>query len=152
MPCRPWEKDQQDPAPEHPVTPTKAPCNDLASHDDPDAEGPATQSEEDEELSAKKIRPPRNVLKYVVVPRWVTGERAEKVEDKIQRELDVLMSELMVLSGQRKFFGHKPLPTDNGFWKLRRSHIDIRGNAASHMTCIAVRCAISVSATSVSEL
>ena len=47
----------------------------------------------------------------MVVQRWVTGDKAEKDEDEIQRELDVLMRELMELSGQRKFFGHKNNPT-----------------------------------------
>ena len=83
MPCRPWEEEQQDPAPKHPVTPTKASRNDGASHADSDAEDPATHSEEEEELGAKKIRQPRHVLKYEVVKRWVTGERAVLDEDEI---------------------------------------------------------------------
>ena len=74
MPCRPWEEDQQDPAPEHQVTPTKASRNDGAGHADPDAEDPATQSDKEEELAPKKRRPPRHVLKYEVVKRWVTGD------------------------------------------------------------------------------
>ncbi len=32
MPCRPWDEEQLDPAPEHPVTPTKPTLNDGASH------------------------------------------------------------------------------------------------------------------------
>ena len=73
------------------------------------------------------IRPPRHVLKYEVVKRWVTGEWAEKDEDVIKTELEVLMREYMELSGQRKYFGHKTLPTDKGLWKLRSSHTDRRG-------------------------
>ncbi len=62
MPCgRPWKKDQQDPAPEHPVTPTKGASNDEASHADPDAEVPETESDQEAELGAKKIRTPRHV-------------------------------------------------------------------------------------------
>ena len=49
MPCRPWEEFAQGPEPEHPVTPTKASRTDGVSHADPDAEDPATDSEEEEE-------------------------------------------------------------------------------------------------------
>ena len=41
---------------------TKDSRNDGADHADPDAEDPAPQSEEEEELCAKKIRPPRHVM------------------------------------------------------------------------------------------
>ena len=102
----------------------KASRNDGASHTDPDAEDPANQSEEEEELGPKKKMPPRHVLQYVVVKRWVTGDRAEQDEDEIQCELDVLMRELMELSGQRMFLGHKSFDIDKGFWKLGRSHTD----------------------------
>ncbi len=73
MPCRPWEEEQHGSAPERPVTPTKSTHNDGASHASPDAEDLETGSKGEEELGAKKIRPPRHVLKYVVVKRWVTG-------------------------------------------------------------------------------
>ncbi len=76
MPCRPWEEEQLDPAPEHPVTPTKPACNAGASPADPDAEVRETESEREEDLEAKKLRQPCHVLKYVVVKRWVTGESA----------------------------------------------------------------------------
>ncbi len=71
MPCRPWEKPKQVPEPEHPVTPAKPACDDGVSHayHDPDAEDPANQSEEEEELAPKKQSPPRHVLTYVVVKR-----------------------------------------------------------------------------------
>ena len=78
MPCQPWEEFAQGPEPEHSVTPTKASRNDGASHADPNAEleDPASLSEEGEELGPRKTRPPRHVLQYVVVKRWVTGDRA----------------------------------------------------------------------------
>ena len=152
MPCRTWEEEQLDPAPEHPVTPTKPTRNDGASHADPDAEGRETESDREEDLVAKKIRPPRHVLKYVVVKRWVTGDRAEMDEDAIRSELETEMRELMELSrqsGQRKFPGHRTLDTDRGHWKLPSI---IWTDAASNINYIAVRCAIGVSARSVADL
>ena len=68
----------------------------------PDFEIQAAWSDEEEELGAKKIRPPRHVLKYEVVQRWVTGERAEKDEDVITTELETLMREYVELSSQRQ--------------------------------------------------
>ncbi len=47
-------------------------------------------------------------------------------EDQIRSELEAEMQHLMELSGQRKFFGYKTLPTDIGFWKLWRDHKDRR--------------------------
>ncbi len=91
MPCLPEEEWQLVPAPEHPVTPTKPTRNDEASHADPDAEVLETESDREQDLGAKKRRPPRHVLKYVVVKRWVTGERAEMDKDLIQSELDAEM-------------------------------------------------------------
>ncbi len=49
MPCRPWEEEQLDPAPGHPVTPTKTTRNAGASHADPDAEGRETESDREED-------------------------------------------------------------------------------------------------------
>ncbi len=80
MPCQPDEQEDQDSAPEHPVTPTKSTRNDGASHAGPNAEVQETESERDK---CKTIRPPRHILKYVVVKRWVTGIRAEMDEDQI---------------------------------------------------------------------
>ncbi len=63
-------------------------------------------------------------MKYEVVKRgWVTGDRAKKVKDDIQVELELEIHPLMKLSGQRKFPGHGTLTTDSGVWKLRPSHI-----------------------------
>ncbi len=124
MPFRPRLEEQLDPAPEHPVTPTKPTRNDAASHFDLDTEVLETDSERDEELGAKKIKLPRHVLKYVVVKRCVTGERAAMDKDQIRSELDAKMRELIELSGQQKFCGHKSLSTYRGFWKLGRSHKD----------------------------
>jgi hypothetical protein len=98
---------QLDPAPEHPVTPTKPTCNDGASQADPDAKVRETDSDREEDLGAKKIRRPRHVLKYVVVKRWVTGDRAEMDEDQIRSELEADMRHLMELSGQRKILATK---------------------------------------------
>ena len=52
---------------------------------------------------------------YEVIKCWVTGDRAEKDDDESQLELDILMRELMELSRQRKFLGHKALEKDKGF-------------------------------------
>ncbi len=88
---RPREEEQLDPEPEHPNTPTKPTSKDGASHASPNAEVLETESERElrrreEEIGAKKIRPPRHVLKYVVVKRWVTGERAKINKDAIRSE------------------------------------------------------------------
>ena len=77
MPCRPWQEEQLDLVPEHPVTLTKPTRNDGASHADQDAEGRETESDREEDLGATKIRRARHVLQYVVVKRWATGERAD---------------------------------------------------------------------------
>ncbi len=69
--------------PEHPVTPPKPIRNDGASHANPDAEGQEPESDREEDLGATKTRRTRHVLQYVVVKRWVTGERAEMDEDAI---------------------------------------------------------------------
>ena len=58
------------------LRPTKSPSNDGASRADPYAADPYRLSDEEEGLGGKKIRPPRHVLQYEVVKRWVTGERA----------------------------------------------------------------------------
>ncbi len=112
--------------PEHPDTPTKPTRNAGATNACPNAEVPETESDREEDLGAKKTRPPRHVLKYVVVKCWVTGERAEMDEDQIRSELEAEMRHLMELSGQRKFFGHETLPTDIWFWKLGSDHEDRR--------------------------
>ncbi len=109
------------------MTPTKPTRNDGVSDADPDAEVQDNESEEEGELASKKKRPLRHVLKYVVVKRWVTGKRSEKDEDRLQHELEDSRRQLIDLSGQRKVFGHKSLPTDKGFWKLERLHTDKRG-------------------------
>ena len=84
MSCRPLEEPTPDSELPHPVTPTKQPRNDVSSQAVPDAAGPDQQSDEEEELGATKIRPPRHVLQYEVVKRWVTGERAEKDHKAIE--------------------------------------------------------------------
>ena len=127
MPYRPWEEPTPDSEPAHPVTPNKQYRNDGASRAHPDPEDPYRLSDEEEGIGAKKIRPPRHVLQYEVVKRWVTGDRAELDEDKIDAELVDLMRGHMELSGQRKFFGHKNNPTDKELWKLARFHTDKRG-------------------------
>ena len=86
--------------PEHPVTPTKPSRNDGSRRADPYAADPYRLSDEEEGLGATKIRPPRHVLTYEVVKRWVTGERAVLSEAQIQTELEDLMYEHMELSGQ----------------------------------------------------
>ena len=77
MPCRPEEQFAQGPETEHPVTPTKESLNHGVSHADPDAADPECRSDAEEELDAKNIRPPRHVLQYEVVKRWVTGDRVQ---------------------------------------------------------------------------
>ena len=127
MSCRPWKEPTPESEPPNPVTPTKATRNDGASHADSDAEDPDRRSDEEEELGATKIRPPRHVLQYEVVQRWVTGEKALQSDAHIRAELEEEMYRHMELSGQRKFFGHRTLDTDLGSWKLGRSHTNKRG-------------------------
>ena len=69
-------------------------------------------------------------MKYEVVKRWVTGDRAEKDDAEIQVELEIEMCNLMELSRQKSFPGHKALATDLGLWKLGSSH------TTSNMMCI----------------
>jgi hypothetical protein len=110
MPCHPEEESAQDPEPENPVTPTKAARNDGADNQEPDAENSGTESDLDEESPWKHRRyqyRARTVLKYEVVKRWVRGEMAEKDDAEIQAELETEMRNLMELSGQKKFLGHK---------------------------------------------
>ena len=63
-------------------------------------------------------------MKYEVVKRWVTGERAEQDHVVIETQLETLIREYMELSGQRKFYGHKSRSTDLGAWKFARAHIN----------------------------
>ena len=60
-------------------------------------------SDEEEGIGAKKIWPPRHVLTYEVVKRWVTGERAIMSDQQISAELEEIMYAHMEMSGQRKF-------------------------------------------------
>ena len=90
MSCRPWEEPTPDSELPPPSTPTKPAGNDGASHADPDAEDPDRQSDQEEELGATKIRPPRHVLQYEVVKRWVTGEKALQSSATIHAELEEL--------------------------------------------------------------
>ena len=122
MPYRPWEEATPDSELPPPSTPTKSAGNDGASHADPDAETPDQQSDEEEESGAKLIRPPRHVLQYEVVKRWVTGDKAELDNAAIEAELDEIMREHLELSGQRKFYGFRTLNTDLGGWKFARTH------------------------------
>ena len=87
--------------PEHQVTTTKPSRNDGASRAGPDAEDPFRMSDEEEGLGATKIRPPRHVLKYEAVKRWVTGERAQLDDDKINSQDQV--REHMELSASERF-------------------------------------------------
>ena len=130
MPCHPEEEFAQGPEPENPVTPTKAIRNDGAENEEPDAENSGTESDLDEESPRKQRRyqyRARTVLKYEVIKRWVRGEMAEKDDAEIQAELETEMRNLMELSGQKKFPGHRSLESDLGLWKFARSHTDKRG-------------------------
>ena len=124
MPCRPEEESAQGPEPEHPVKESR---NHGASHADPDEADPDCRSDEEEVLDAKKTRPPRHVLVYEVVKRWVTGDRAVQDIKVINVELDEIMREHMELSGQKKFYDHKARDTDLGGWKFARTHTNKRG-------------------------
>ena len=93
MSSRPWEEPTADSEPPHPVTPTKPSGNHGASHADSDAADPDARSDEEEESGATKIRPPRHVLQYEVVKRWVTGERTVQDHKAIEAELDEIMRE-----------------------------------------------------------
>ena len=126
MPCQPEEQFAQGPEQPHPVTPTKSTRNDGAGHADPDAENSESGSDLDVELPQKRKRS-RTILKYEVVKRWTTGERAEKDDEVITNELSEEACKLMELSRQKKFPCHKSLDTDLGGWKLARTHTDKRG-------------------------
>ena len=149
MPYRPWEEATPDSEPPNPVSPTEPSRNDGVSRADPYAADPAAQSDEDEGLGAKKIRPPRHVLQYEVVKRWVTGDRAVLTEEQIDAELEDLMRKHMELSGQRKFLATKRIQPTKDYGSSRAR---IPTNAASDMTFIVVPCAIGAVARSVSEL
>ena len=124
MPCRPEEQLAQGPEPPNSVTPTESTGNNGACHADLDAEN--SDAESDLEVPQKRKRP-RTVLSYVVVKRWVTGERAELDEQVIKAQLHEEACKLMELSGQKMFPCHKSLETDLGGWKFARDHIDKRG-------------------------
>ena len=115
MPCQPEEEFAQGPESPHPVTPTKSTRNDGVGNADPDAENSESSSDLNEKLPQKRKRS-RTILKYEVVKRWTTGERAEKDDEVIQNlnELREEACKLMELSGQRKFPCHKSLDTDLG--------------------------------------
>ncbi len=87
---------------------------------------------------------PRSV--NVVVQRWVTGERAEKDGDLIQRELEDFVA---WVDGAFRTAKVVWPPTDKGFWKLGRLHTDKHS-----ITYDVYRCPMSYrwSATSVSKL
>ncbi len=138
-----------DPALEHPVKRTKPTRNDGASHAYPDDEVLETDSEREEELGVKNIRPPRHISKYVVVNGQVTGERAKLDEDQIRSKLDAETRLLMEFYEQRFFWdtNHFQPTKASGSSKTR-----MRTDAASLMTYIAVQCSVSVSARSVVEL
>ena len=128
MPCQPEDSEEefaQGPESPHPVTPTKSTRNDGAGHADPDAEKSESGSDLDVELPQKRKRS-RTILKYEVVKRWTTGERAKLDEEVIQNELREEACELMELSGQKKFPCHRSLDTDLGGWKFAREHMDKR--------------------------
>ena len=114
MSYRPWEEPTPVSEPPHPVTPTKPPPNDGASRAHPYPEDPYRLSDEEEGIGAKMPRPPRHVLQYEVVKRWITGERAIMSNEQIKAELEESMYEHMEMSGQRKVFGHITLDTDLG--------------------------------------
>jgi hypothetical protein len=90
---------------QNPVTPMKPPRNDGASHDNPDAEIPLTQSDEEEEdrPKQKRKRAPRVLATYEIVQRWLTGDRAEQSEVDIERENFENARRLMHLSGLKNF-------------------------------------------------
>ncbi len=75
----------------NPVTRTKLPRNDGACHDNPNAEIPLTQSDEEVESLPKQKgkRAPRGLATYevVTVHCWATGNRATQPEEDIQVEL-----------------------------------------------------------------
>ena len=124
MPCRPEERSAQSPEPPNPAMPTDSTGNAGAGDAEPDAEN--AESGSDLEAPQKRKRP-RTVLSYEVVPRWVTGDRAELTEQEIQTQLEVEACKLMELSRQRKFSCHKALDTDLGGWKFARDHTNKRG-------------------------
>ena len=100
MPCRPEERFAQGPESHHLVTPTKPTGNDGAGHATKDTEN--SDAESDLEVPQKQKRF-RTILRYAVVQRWVTGDRAELTDQEIQAQLKEEACKLMELSGQKGF-------------------------------------------------
>jgi hypothetical protein len=105
MPCGSDKEEVQPPDPPAPVMPTQPLPNDGAGHDNLDAESSERESDddecEDEDLVPQKKRK-RVVAEYVLVKRWITGERAEQHEEDIGQELLGEARKLMHLSGLKK--------------------------------------------------
>jgi hypothetical protein len=86
MPCRPWEEESQIPHAPDPVTPTKSLRNYGARLDNPDAESSSAESEEDQGEEEEPVAPKKRkrvLAQYVLVKRWITGERAEMDDEDI---------------------------------------------------------------------
>ena len=84
-----------------------------------------------------------------------SGDRAEKdsEDEDIQVQLELEMRQLMEVSGQRKFVGHKSLPTDKGLWKFGRLHISSDVKHVTYLCLTRMRnCNIVAIANTVSEL
>jgi hypothetical protein len=124
MPCRSPEEGQLPDATD-PVTPTKSLCNNGAGHDHANAESSSAESDDDEGEKEEPVatkKGTRVLAEYVLVKRWITGERAEMNEEDIENQLLVEACELMHLSRLNKLPGHKGLTTDLHLWK--RAGID----------------------------
>jgi hypothetical protein len=78
MPCRSSEEESQLPDAPDPIMPTKSMRNYGARHNNPYAESSSAKSDEaqgeEEEPVAPKKRT-RVLAQYVLVKRWITGER-----------------------------------------------------------------------------
>jgi hypothetical protein len=120
MPCQPWEEESQIPDAPDPVTPTKSLRNYGARHDNPDAESSSAESNDDQGEEEKPVAPKkrtRALAQYVLVKRWITGERAEMDDEDVENQLFEEARELMQISRLKKFQAIKGLLTDLHLWK-----------------------------------
>ncbi len=102
----------------------KPPSNDGACHDNPNAEIPLTQSDEEEEFrpKQKRKRAPRVLATCEAVHCWVTKDKATQPEEDIQLEIFEHAKRFMHLSGLKKLPVHKGLDTDHHLWEKAGAH------------------------------
>jgi hypothetical protein len=87
MPCRSDEEEMQCLDVPNPVLPTKSLRNYGAGHNNPEAENSSAESDDDEGEEEEPVAPKKStrvLAQYVLVKRWITGERAEMHDEDIK--------------------------------------------------------------------